>query len=370
MRSGDARILLVNIALAATTGASVSAGQTEGSQTRADADVVRAGNTVTVDTRIAGDVAVAGGTVEVSGPVEGYVLAAGRDVAIENRVGNDLWAAGRSVSLTGDVIDNAWLAGQSITVQPDARIGDDAYLAGRSVEVLGPIGHDLKVTAADVRLGSEIAGSVDARAGRVHVLPGAVIHGDLHVSGPNSPSLEPGARVLGQVTHENEDAGNRALQWVTASLWMFLAVFLLGAVAIALNRVPIRRAAERLGRQLGVSFLVGLVGMVVVPILSLAIAVTIVGVPLAIAVVALFAAALMLTGVVVSYRVGAMLLGRARGESSPYVQLASGALVISSLAALPWVGWVVGLLVVLSGFGAILLALNDWRRHERAAAPA
>jgi hypothetical protein len=370
MRSANARHLFVSIALVANTGSIVSAGQTDGSQTRADGDVVRAGHTVTVDTRIAGDVAIAGGTVEVTGPVEGYVLAAGRDVAIENQVGNDLWAAGRSVSLTGDVNDNAWLAGQSVTVQPDARIGDDAYLAGRSVEVLGPIGRDLKVTAADVRIGSEIAGSVDARGGRVHVLPGAVIHGDLHVSGPNSPSLEPGARVLGQVTHEDEEAGNRALQWVTASLWMFLAVFLLGAVAIALNRVPIRHAAERLGRQLGVSFLVGLVGMAAVPILALAIAVTIVGMPLAVAVVALFAAAVMLTGVVVSYRVGSLLLGKARGESSPYVQLASGALVISALAALPWIGWVVALLVILSGLGAILLTFNDWRRHERAAASA
>lgn len=332
-------------------------------ESRVDDDALRSGRTVMVDSGVGGDLAAAGGLVEVAAPVDGYVLAAGRDVEVGSRVGNDLWAAGRTVSVSGDVADNAWLAGQSVTVLPQARIGDDAYLAGRAVDVLGPIGRNLTVTANELRLGSEIDGSVDARAGSVQLLPGALIRGDLNMSSQTGPELAPGARVMGQITHNQPSSSEgRVIGWFTYWMWMFLAVFVLGGVTLALNAAPIRQAAERLAQHLGSSFLIGLVGVIVVPALAVAVAVTVVAVPLALALLALFGVALMLTSVVVSFRVGGLILSRRGVTVSPYAQLALGALVVSCLAALPWVGWVFGSLALLFGFGALLSALNDWRR--------
>ncbi len=162
-----------------------------------------------VQTKIEGDLAAAGSNVTVAEPVQGYVMAAGSNININGAVGNDLWAAGSNVSVNAPVADNARLAGSSVVLRPQASVGRDAYLAGNQVEVLGRVERDLKVGAANVRLASEIGGSVQASAGNLKVLPGAVIRGDLTVTGPSAPEISPGAQVLGRVVHHAESGAGR-----------------------------------------------------------------------------------------------------------------------------------------------------------------
>jgi hypothetical protein len=44
-----------------------------------------------------------------------------------------------------------------------------------------------------------------------------------------------------------------------------------------------------------------------------------------------------------------------------YGRLAAGALVVASFASLPWIGWLVQLLVLVSGLGALILERKELR---------
>ncbi len=329
-------------------------------------DLITAGRNVNVQTKIGGDLAAAGSNVTVAEPVQGYVMAAGSKVNINGAVGNDLWAAGSKVSVNAPVADNARLAGSSVVLQPQASVGRDAYLAGNSIEVLGRVERDLKVGAASVRLASEVGGSVQASAGNVKVLPGAVIRGDLIVTGPNAPEISPGAQVLGRVVHHAEAAGRRwsPVNWLVWWMCMFLAVLILGAAAIALSARWTDRIAEKLARRPGYALLAGIIALVVIPLICVLLAVTVIGIPLAIVLFALYCVALALSCVFVSYLVGSWLLGRLRRDgTSPYARLAAGALVVAFFCSLPWIGWVVQLVVLMIGFGALILERKDSRQR-------
>jgi hypothetical protein len=104
-------------------------------------------------------------------------------------------------------------------------------------------------------------------------------------------------------------------------------------------------------------------GMILIPLICMLLAITIIGIPLAIVLFALYCVALLLSGVFVSYLIGGWLLRRLnRPETSPYARLAAGALVLAFFASLPWVGGVVQLLVLIIGFGALILEGRDsWR---------
>jgi hypothetical protein len=338
-----------------------------------EGDLVVAGSNVNVQTDIKGDLAVAGSNVTVAGPIEGYVMAAGSNVNINNAVGNDLWAAGSNVYVNAPVADNARLAGGSVILQPQARVERDAYLAGNFVEVLGRVGRDLKVAAAEVRLASEVAGSVQARAGSLKALPGAVIRGDLIVYGPNPPEISPEAQVLGRVDFHRDAGGGRwsLMSWLWRWMFMFLALLILGAAAIALSERWTSRIAEKLARRPGVSLLAGIIGLILIPLICGLLAVTIIGIPLAIVLIALYGVALLLSGVFVSYLIGGWLLGRLRRpETSPYARFATGALVFAFFASLPWVGWLVQLLALMIGFGALILERRESWRQAPAEGPA
>jgi hypothetical protein len=339
-------------------------GPTTVSSTDAGADRLMAGNSVNVGTPVEGDLAIAGSAVTVAESVEGYVLAAGSNVSINGGVGNDLWAAGSNVSVNGVVADNAWLAGSSVVLQPQGSVGGNAYLAGNQVEVLGPVQRDLKVGAANIKLGSEIGGSVMANAGSVNLLPGALIRGDLTVTGPHAPQISEGAQVLGRVVHNTESrgAGWRFLNWLMWWMCIFLAVLILGAVTIVLSTQWVNRISEKVRHRFGYSLLAGIIGLIVVPLVCVLLALTIIGIPLAFVLFALYCIALALSCVFVSYVVGGWLLGRLRRtDTSPYVRLAAGALVVAFFVSLPWVGWIVQLFVLVIGLGALILERKDSR---------
>jgi hypothetical protein len=335
----------------------------------ADGDLITAGRNVNVEPEIEGDLAAAGANVTIAGPVRGYLLAAGSNVSINGSVGNDLWAAGANVSVNAPVADNAMLAGRTVILQPQASVKRDASVTGNSVEVLGRVERNLKLAAAEARLASEIGGSVEARVGRLKVMPGAVIHGDMKVYGPNPPEISPEAKVLGRIDYQQEPFQGRwsPISWLGRWAFMFLALLALGAATIALSTLWANRIAEKITRKPGPSLLTGLLGMILIPLVCLVLVVTIIGIPLAVVIIALYAVALLLSGVFVSYLVGGWFFHRLKRPGiSPYVKLVMGALAVALLASLPWIGWLFQLLILMVGLGALLLERRDSYQRMRA----
>jgi hypothetical protein len=327
----------------------------------ADGDLVIAGRSVNVQSEIKGDLAAAGSNVTTTEPVRGYLMVAGSNVNILGSVGNDLWAAGANVTVNAPVADNAMLAGRTVILQPEAIVKGDASIAGMSVDLLGRVERNLKLTAAKASFASEIGGSVDAHVRSLKLMPGAIIHGDLRVYGPNPPEISPEAKVLGSVDYQQEIVRRWSLMNVLGQwFFMFLALSILGAATIVLSTKWAQRIADKITRYPWPSLLTGFLGMILIPLICLLLAMTIIGIPLALVFFALYVVALLLSGVFVSYLVGGWLLNRMkRQESSPYIRLILGALVIALLASLPLIGWGFQLVILMTGLGALLLERRD-----------
>jgi hypothetical protein len=335
-------------------------------------DLHVAGRTVQTHARVNGDVAAAGERVELSGPIRGYVLAAGREVDIGGPVGDDVWAAGANVTVSAPVADNAMLAGGTVTLTSAARVGQDAQIAGGKLDLRGPIGRNLRLAASEARLASEVRGSVQAHVERLSLLPGAVIRGNLDVYGPNAPQISPAARVLGRVDYHptaarQHPSGGPGWGWLGGWLYGFVSLLILGSAFLWLSQVWTDRVAEMITLRPGASILTGLVGLIVVPIVSLPILLTLVGAPLALLLMAIYSVIWLLSGVFVAYWLGRWLLGlKGHREASPFARLAAGAAVLTFFTAFPWIGWLVRLVVLMLGFGALVLERRDLLLRLRA----
>ena len=329
-------------------------------------DLMTAGQRVRMEAEVEGDLAAAGSEVMVAGPVDGYVMSAGRTVTLDGRIGNDLWAAGETVRVDGPIGNNALVAGRNVHLEPNATVGHDARLAGNTVRAEGRVERNLSIGADTAEIGAQVGGNVEARANRVSVLPGAVINGDLNVTAAQPPDISPQANIGGQVRYE-ELRRQAWLPWPLPWLLWFAALLVMGIVAMALLPGWTARVSAVLRARVGRSFLTGFIALVLIPIAIGVLAVTIVGIPLAIVLLAAYVALLLLSGVFVSYRVGDWLLARAhRAQASRWMRIVLGTLVVSLGMTLPGVGWIVGALVVMAGMGALALE----RREARTTAPA
>ena len=363
-------LVTVGDRLQATAQAPPAPAVTTPSQTNAG-DLMLAGNEVRVRGEALEDVVAAGNDVTISGPVRGYVLAAGRNVVVDGSIGNDLYAAAATLTLDAPVADNAVLAGGEVYLRPDAVVQHDVVATGGTVRIEGTMLRDLKLAAGNATLASEVGGSVEARVGQLTVLPTAVVRGDLKVYSTTPPQIAPEAQVLGRIEHIPVDEAGWAASWFRRWGYSFLALSLVGLVAVGLSSLWTGRVAAAVTDRPGTTLLTGLAGLVLIPILAVLLMITVIGIPLAMMVLALFAVALLLSGVFASWLAGGWLLARlGRPDASRWGRILVGALAVSLLVSVPWLGTIVGFLILLAGLGALLIERRASWRQARPQVPA
>ena len=392
-----------------------------------DDDLYATGNDIVVEGTIRGDLVAFGRSVTVDGTVEGDLIGAGQSVEIGGEVDDDVRIAGQALLLSegASVGDDLIAAAYSLQNEPESNVGGTLWYAGYQALLAGTVGEDLAGAANALTLGGEIGGDadvdVDGEEGGAAppafvpvpqvpiptVEPGltltdsALIGGNLTYQSSTEAQIDPGARIEGDVVREErpveeeeEEAARSPLtETVLDALGSLVALVLVGLLLVWIVPGWIRhRAYTVLDRPLA-SLGWGLLGLVAFPILGVVVLLvtillaivlgllTLGGLVALIIVLGLLAeAALVLalwvsTGylaqIVVSFLAGVLLVeairpGRGRGRVLPLVV---GLILYVVLRAIPVLGPLVGLAVVLLGLGAISHWIWTKLRRSRATAP-
>lgn len=312
--------------------------------------VVGAGETVD-------GLSVVAGTVVVRGTVDGDVSGAAGTLVIAE-----------SATVTGDVAVSAGSVAIDGTVE-----GTVSGAAGSlSVGETGVVGGPLDVGAGSVVIDGTVVG--DATIGTDQLVLGATadLRGDLTVDDGTTIDRDPAATVAGTVARENL-GGVALVDWPGADLagtaWSMIASLLLGAVLLLAFPRFSERVTETVADQPGHSAAVGLVTLLVVPLVLLALVVTIVGIPLVLFLgVPLVVIGTWIAAVYGRIAVGAWLLARADTEDR-WLALVVGVVGIGLLAMAPILGGLLEIAVFLLGLGALADQLWGRWRGRRSTPP-
>ena len=333
-------------------------------------DRILAGERALASASVAGDLIIAGGEVIVVTPVGGDLLAAGGDVRVDADAGQDLYTAGGRVALNAKVKRNARIAGGKLEIGSQADIAGNATLAGGEVTVLGDVQGQLAVAGGRIYLNGHVTGNVDASGGEIELGPQARIDGNLTYRSPVELKRSPGADVRGTIVREPGDMpwgeqASEGLRIVSALLLIWTLGLMIVAVAFmaALPKFTVRMVDMARARP-GMILLLGFVVLVTVPAAALLLLITGIGIPLALLLMAGYLATLMLgyvsAGVVLG-QMGLRRLGAARSEK-PGWRMASASLallILTLLAAIPVLGWLVWFVALTGGIGVLLLQLRS-----------
>lgn len=265
-----------------------------------------------------------------------------------------------------DSSDDRIVVSGPVDVGRGEKVGDVVVVDGR-VRVAGRATGDVVAVSGPVRISGTVEGDVVALSDLARLAPGARVEGDL-IYGDERPLVASGATVEGDVQKVDVDEvlsplggfiGGLAL-WIAFSVSSLLAGLLLFLLAPRAVEAARAAAATRTGGAVGW----GLLLFFGVPILALLAFLTIVGIPLAIALL-LTVFPLYLLGYVTS----AWLLGRRLVGERPVLGFLAGWGILRALALVPVVGGLVWLGATIFGLGA--LGVAAWRaRAGPATAPA
>lgn len=330
-------------------------------------DFVAAGGRVLVDQPVGGDLLAAGGAVEVRAPVAEDARVVGGDVTLRSRVGGELFATGGHVAL-----------------RPEASVGGRTTVYGGTVAINGRLGGELEVAAQKVTLDGEVQGDVRITAEEIELGPAARIGGGLRYVSGSELKMADSARISGAITREASTtaqghggpASHRGAEgfFLAGGVFSYLALLACAAVFLLLAPVFAAQAPRRLQARPWRALGAGLLALVAVPLLAVLLFITLLGIPLGIAVMALYPV-LLLAGFVVGVLFLGALLPPALGRPAPtrfrgtLAYFALALLLVLLVARLPFVGALAMGMVSLAGLGACLLEIQARRKGPPAGAP-
>jgi cytoskeletal protein CcmA (bactofilin family) len=379
-------------------------------------DLYVGAETVTVEGTVRGDLVAAGGTVRMNGTVEGDIISAGQTVIVNGKVEDDVRIAGQALLIGEDaqITDDLIAAGYSLESEAGSTVGGELLYGGYQALLAGTVGGNVRGGMTAFELGGEVGDNVNvevdgggAQPAGGRFAPGAPavsvptvesgltltdtarVEGDLRYGSSSRGDIASGAQIGGDVAYEQRPAeeGQPAQTGASAvlleSLRRFVVLILIGLLLVWLAPGLVRSVADTVRNQPLLSLGWGILDYVIVVVAGLLVlaatillavvfglitlgglipAIISIGVLIdAVLVVAFLISVFYLAPVVVGFLGGRMLLGRFQPDraSGRVLPLVIGIVLYVILRAIPILGVVVAVVVVLLGLGA--LSIWAWR---------
>ncbi|MEW5993999.1 MAG: hypothetical protein AB1744_06345 [Candidatus Zixiibacteriota bacterium] len=381
------------------------------------ASTYRAGDNVRITNlhQIDDDLYIGGNRITVDGLVDGDLCASGKDVSINGSITQTLNVFAQNATHAGTIegsvrafvydLEIDGRIGRSLLVFAyDTHIGRgavierDANLFGFRARIDGTVGRDVEFEGAQVIITGEIGGNLSIEAEDISIEPPAVIKGDFSYTSAKEAFIDTtgGVQVLGdikwiqpdqQVAEDEEEAGV-TVRDIVFPLAKVLAAFFFGIIVVALFRRYAEVSFQELRSRLPVSFAAGilLVIVVILAIIILVISLIMIGIGLllvsgepALGAVILVLSMLSMpitafasvSGGIMLYA-GKIIVGFLLGyllvrlfKRDPKLlgnwQLLIGLIALAIMFAIPYVGFLIYLLVSITGAGAVALGIHKCR---------
>jgi cytoskeletal protein CcmA (bactofilin family) len=322
-----------------------------------------AGETVTVDGAVGGDLIAVAQTITVNGRVEGDIIAAAQDIVINGEVGGNVRIAGNSLTINGTVARNVNAFGAKVIFGSDSRIGWDIYLAGASAEIRGMIDGNVSGQAGQAlitgKIGKNLNLKLNDKNGRqeLTITSEAVINGDVTYTSEKLASISSQAKIAGQIKQEAAETKetNNFLLWLWKRLFSVFSALVVGLVLIFIGKNITTKILNQMAETPKKMIWPGLILMFVIPPLALVLIFTLIGIPLALMAAAWWITMTYVAKIFTAIFIGRLLLQRITKKKNESLlwALILGVIVCWLLFAIPYVGWIIGLVAIWFGLGGI-----------------
>lgn len=323
-----------------------------------------------------------GKTIRIEGNVDGTAFVAGEEITINGDIKGDLFVAGQQVSVNGKVYGNLYAAGQKVLL--NGKVGGDTFAAGENVESPkeAVFGRDLLVFAANLIQSGRVERQLfnDSRyavvngfvgdnarvsADTLEVRSAADIKGKLVYLSPNQASVSEKAKIAGGAEWKKTDprqvkpkpqptVAGQVLKLILGIAGALLVWFIGTAVKPDLWTGLSKSIFNEPGKTMGI----GSLALILVPVLTVILMITVIGLPVAVLLIIAYGVALYLAKIIVAVSVGSWLAQR---FNWPVIHkgvwlVLLGLAMLAVVTRLPFVGFLFTLVTIFWGLGAVVLA--------------
>ncbi len=306
-----------------------------------------AGNIISVNGTVSGDLVAAGNTITVSGEVIDNVNIAGNSITLNGKVGKSIRVAGANIVINNNVGADIFAAGGTLSLDQSATVNDDFIAAGGIIDLSGIVKGKAYLSGGQITINGIVNGDVIIKnSDKVIIGENAVIKGNFNYQAQQEALINPGAKIEGitnfnKLANQNNISSKFKIGITIFSLIMALATFLLLLVLIYVFPKLMRNIVERSFAKPWENLGVGFVYLVVVPIAAIILLATVIGLPIGLLILGLYAVTLGLAKFLVPILVGSLIFKWIRKEKAyrlDWLTALVGAIVALIIGLIPFLG--------------------------------
>jgi cytoskeletal protein CcmA (bactofilin family)/anti-sigma factor RsiW len=332
-------------------------------------DLIVAADRTRIDGDVDGDLIVFSDSVTVNGHVKGDIIAFGAQVRVNGPVDGNIRVWGQTFALDSAVAKNVMALTGAAEFDEKSTVGGTLTMFSGATELNGKIAGDFLAYVGDLNITGSLGHDVTVRGGKVNIGPNAVIVGQAKFTGDREPEVSPSAKLGSPIQFtllkHGPNYSRPRYYWHQVMYWG--ASFVLGLV-ILLIAPGFFFDTEQMCKKVAPAIGFGALFLFATPIAALIVCATIVGLSVGIPALLFYGMALYAAKIFVGAWLGEKLLGAGVGIGSALGRMAIGLAILRILHMLPYAGFWFGLLTVMWGLGAMVLALH--RRMSPAVAAA
>ena len=330
------------------------------------------GDTITIDGTISGDLISAAKTINVNGRVDGDIISVAQNINVTGEVGGNIRAVANSINLNGSVDRNISVMAEDLVLGPNANITWDALIMAINTEMRGKIEGGLSGRIAQGLIAGRIGKNVNLNLANSNkqsltIASEAVIGGDLNYTSKEDANISSGSSITGKITKENVPINN--INWLKIYLWSILfsifSALVVGLLIIFVGKnisAKILLKIEEIPNKLIVP---GLIIALILPPLALLLAFTVIGIPLALIIMAWWFIMIYIAKILTAILIGRLLIKKItkKKEPSSLWSLILGVVIWWLLFTIPFIGWILSLIAIWLGLGGIYFYASSQLRN-------
>lgn len=299
--------------------------------------------------------------IVIEGIVDGNVFAIGNTVTVKAEIGGDLFVIADNFTLDGGYIYSS-IFGLANDMKING-IACDIYAIANNftLEENGYIHRDLKLTSQNVSINGLVRKNAYLSAENITFseLANTYIYGNLTYSS-NAEITIPENAVTGSVTYnksEGETAPSTASKIVSILIsvgLLLLNTFIVTILAIWLAPNFIKKVSNMgIGKTL-IALPIGLVTLIAIPVISIVVLFTVIGIPLSFALLAIYFLLIAFATAFASMAISGLILKKSKSKVKFVLFALVSTIIIWALSLIPFVGGIVEFLILILGLGTVV----------------
>jgi len=358
------KILFLIIVLMLAAGAGAAEYRAGGTITLRDddsltTDLFAGSRYVNIDGVVEGDVYAGCEQVTVNGDVLDDVLAGCRQLEIKGRVHDMVIGFAETVRIDGEVDGDVLAFGARLLISEGAKIKGNVFTGSGELRMEGgSIGGNLSGGAGKVYLNGFVKGEVDLEAGDIDFGESYLAKGGTHLKLHKDLSAYDLKYVPDDLKVEVKRPDLFFQEFIF--YWYALSLLIVGFLIVILLKNFSRDYLSYISAKTGQSLGIGFLALFMTPVAIVILAILVLTIPVSLILLACYLIALYLGIAFTALFVGDFVFSKFKkedGSRNLYLSILVGVLIVVLLPEMPFVGWLITLLIICFGLGSLLIYL-------------